>query len=380
VKLKKSFYIICVLLTWGCPEKEDPLECGSQQVELNNECNCVEGYHWNTNGDECVLDTTRHGFIWTIDTIGLWGSRINDVVIIDENNIWAGGYIKVPDPDSSFNGTGKEIFNAIHWDGNEWKLYEVDRYVRITDIFAFSETDMWFVNGCYVYHFDGESFTNIWVCDWEVYGPNQTMYIWGTSSENLFFIGDNGSIVHYDGIDFEVMDSGTDLHLRRIAGTDDGSHLFVSGKINENGVHGTIVLEYEESNWSPIYQSEVVYGDPENGDYGWAQSIDLFGDTLYIATVSEFMYVNIHTKEYRTVHTTDEIHRYGYGTTKVQNANDIMMFHGGGKVVHYNGNTWKILEDFRGATYYGGDLKGEIAAYVGSISNGPAIIAIGRRE
>ncbi|MDA3870889.1 MAG: hypothetical protein PF551_00880 [Candidatus Marinimicrobia bacterium] len=38
-----------------------------------------------------TMDTTSHDFTWTIDTLGIYGSSLRDVAIIDENNIWVVG-------------------------------------------------------------------------------------------------------------------------------------------------------------------------------------------------------------------------------------------------------------------------------------------------
>jgi len=54
------------------------------------------------------MDTTSHNFIWEIDTLGIGGSYLNDVAIIDENNIWVVGNIE----------TDTATYNAAHWDGN----------------------------------------------------------------------------------------------------------------------------------------------------------------------------------------------------------------------------------------------------------------------
>ena len=72
-----------------------------------------------------TLDTTSNDFTWTIDTLGSYGSYFNDVAIIDENNIWVVGNIVVPDPDSSFNGTGWKEYNAARWDGEQWNLKQI---------------------------------------------------------------------------------------------------------------------------------------------------------------------------------------------------------------------------------------------------------------
>ena len=42
-----------------------------------------------------TMDTTSHDFTWTIDTLGIYGSSLRDVAIIDENNICVGGEINV---------------------------------------------------------------------------------------------------------------------------------------------------------------------------------------------------------------------------------------------------------------------------------------------
>ncbi|MFQ6605929.1 MAG: hypothetical protein ACE5D8_10345, partial [Fidelibacterota bacterium] len=41
-----------------------------------------------------TMDTTSHNFTWEIDTLGNYGSYLNDVAIIDENNIWVVGNIE----------------------------------------------------------------------------------------------------------------------------------------------------------------------------------------------------------------------------------------------------------------------------------------------
>ena len=60
------------------------------------------------------MDTTSHNFIWEIDTLGIGGSYLNDVAIIDENNIWVVGNIE----------TDTATYNAAHWDGNECECSE----------------------------------------------------------------------------------------------------------------------------------------------------------------------------------------------------------------------------------------------------------------
>ena len=66
-----------------------------------------------------TMDTTSYNFIWKIDTLGNYGSYLKDVAVIDENNIWVVGNIRVPDPDSSSNGTSWKECNAVQFAGQE---------------------------------------------------------------------------------------------------------------------------------------------------------------------------------------------------------------------------------------------------------------------
>ena len=111
-----------------------------------------------------TMDTTSHNFTfqsWTFGTIG--SSTLYDVAIINENNIWAVGDIKIAD--TSINGY--TTYNAVHWDGNDWELKRIPYYFNsqayyhpIQSVFAFNENDIWFCgNG--VMNWDGTNFKSI---------------------------------------------------------------------------------------------------------------------------------------------------------------------------------------------------------------------------
>jgi len=52
-----------------------------------------------TDYSQCCLDTTSHNFSWDIDTLGLYGSYLNDVAIVDENDIWVVAILRpIPPP------------------------------------------------------------------------------------------------------------------------------------------------------------------------------------------------------------------------------------------------------------------------------------------
>ncbi|MBC8175333.1 MAG: hypothetical protein H8E82_06750, partial [Candidatus Marinimicrobia bacterium] len=155
-------------------------------------------------------DTTSHNFVWEIDTLGEYGSYLKDVAIIDENNVWVVGDIQED---------GGPYGVAI-WDLEQWSLKKLETEtsnVRPRGIWAFSDNNIWFASGS-IYHWDGNETTLEWLRD---IGTGETVEkIWASSQSNIFFVGNEGTIVHYDGSGFERMESGTDTPLRDIWGLD----------------------------------------------------------------------------------------------------------------------------------------------------------------
>jgi hypothetical protein len=63
-----------------------------------------------------TMDTTSHNFTFETFAFGdISNSYLFDVVIINENNIWAVGEILIADT----SATGYTKYNAVHWDGSE---------------------------------------------------------------------------------------------------------------------------------------------------------------------------------------------------------------------------------------------------------------------
>lgn len=146
-----------------------------------------------------TLDTTSHNFTFQTWTFGEHSSSVlYDVAIIDENNIWAVGEIYMND---SLGQPDLNAYNAVHWNGSEWKVKKISVLFRgslitppLEGVFAFSNSDFWFV-GSLPIHGDGNN--------WIMYDlrttvdPNLSLSkAWGTSSSNIYFVGRNGSIAY----------------------------------------------------------------------------------------------------------------------------------------------------------------------------------------
>ena len=212
--------------------------------------------------------------------------------------------------------------------------------------------------------------------------------IWGPSSSNLYFVGYQGSIVHYDGENFEQMESGTDIDLKYISGTPDGEYVFTSGN-NIVGGARSIVLGYEDSVWDTIYYSEDYL--PDSNSEGLAFGNYTFEDSVYIMRKGGLWKYNYLTGNSNIVPSDEfEVESHDYMNIYVENNNDIFvreLFN----ILHYNGQSWSndsYLYDYLGGANGGlngtdkFDYKNGLLVVAGcyNCSYGRGIVAFGRRE
>ena len=331
-----------------------------------------------------TMDTTSHDFTWTIDTLGNYGSILRDVAIIDEDDIWVVGEIR----------TDTTKYNAAHWDGEKWELTNFETEflgnmvsAELYSIKYFSENNIWVSSHCFPIHWNGSEWTlyHLQNMGLDACAGNS---IWGTSSSNMYFVGDNGGIVHYDGSNFEKIESGTEVDLLDIDGTDDGKYIIITGYEWSGELSGqSVALELRNGNCNTIFTSSSGYGDIENGDYGRMRSVEIFGKKVYITTgATDILFYNYDQKltGYLPENSisNDKYLKYISGNNSVDIAFTTFTY----EIVHYNGNTYKIdnylrnyFSDYR-FRYWCLDFKNDIICVAGEGSvEEHGLIGIGKR-
>ncbi|HPC35356.1 MAG TPA: hypothetical protein P5268_02995 [Candidatus Marinimicrobia bacterium] len=289
-------------------------------------------------------DTTSHNFVWQIDTLGLYGSYLNDVWIVDENNIWVVGYIRVPDPDSSFDGTGKETFNAAHWNGEKWNMMRIVNSSPIFSIHYFNENDIWMVSYGYPVNFNGNSWTLYRFHDMGINAS--ALSLWGSSSSNIYFVGLEGSIVHYDGKGFEKMESGTDTQIIDIWGTG-AHHIWATAKSNQlddahpNG-YESVTLFCNGQQWTRQYESPIGHTTERSATElkGYMNSVWAYKDTVYISSNSGLWKESIKKGKGQLMHGPDNRLNGFPFLVRGTGYNDVYAFTHWGEFLHFNGKTW----------------------------------------
>ncbi|MCS6989091.1 MAG: hypothetical protein NZM06_06185 [Chloroherpetonaceae bacterium] len=158
-----------------------------------------------------TMPATSHAFAWRIDTLGTTATRLNDVCVINDTCIWVVGYFG-------------DQYNAARFDGHQWQYKRIEWTYQgqtgiseLKSIFAFSQNDIW-VGDSAPYHWDG--------VQWTVFNVTGLFdgYIqkfWGTSSRDLYAVGTNGAIMHYNGLAWRRVESGTTATINDVWGSID---------------------------------------------------------------------------------------------------------------------------------------------------------------
>jgi len=326
-----------------------------------------------------TMDTTSHNFTWQTFEFGQHSSSVlYDVAIINENDIWAVGEIYLND---SLGNPDPLCYNALHWNGSVWELKRIKTLFRgniisvpLEGIFAFNSTQIWLAGGLAIYG-DGTNWTPFDVRLITGIDALSLSKIWGTSSNDLYFVGRNGNIAHYNGSQWKKIESGTDLNINDIWGIYNGkigelemlavaSNILQNNEkevikvnsdatqiINKEGITGTLSsIWFKNSNKYYIAGGGGVYENNRLGNINWQKSNYNF--------IRNFLF---------RLRGTD--------------LNDIAAAGGYGDVLHFNGVSWKSYfneTQLNNGNYYSIAINSSLIITVGQ-DNPRAVIKIGRR-
>ncbi len=302
-----------------------------------------------------TMDTTSHDFEWQSWEFGGQGgsSSFYDVAIIDENDIWAVGEIYTTD----------DTYNAAHWDGEKWELKKITYggwFWTINTVFAFSHNDVWF--SAFV-KWNGNKFVEYPVPDVLTgYGLNK---IWGTSSSNLYVVGNNGLIAHYDGQEWRRIESGTDENIQDIWGGIDNKTgkpyiLCAASQVYTNS--NKLVLDIQQDT---VKRVNWPFNDRKPYSVWFKNRKRVFacGDGIFTKEVN---------RKWRLFY--DEI-PYFMNRIRGIDINNIYVVGAFGLIAHFNGISWKTLPTKLYGSYVSVDIKDNMVVTVG-YENRPALLTM----
>ncbi len=320
-----------------------------------------------------TMDTTSHNFQWeTFEIPSPYGSgALYDVAVVNENDIWAVGQIY------SDSAQPWLPYNAVHWDGQQWEVKRIQVFYNgsyiipvLNGIYAFSENDIWVTSGV-PKHWDGQNWTQYHLWDMGVLSQEDggVTKIWGSSPNNVYFVGRGGTIVRYDGQSWQKLESGTDLPITDIWGVEDS-------ETGEPIVLCTATEKFDVSDHK-IFKigpaqgvSEINWPFADRRPYSvWFKTLDnlfICGDGVFrIDPIRQYqLFTGLPTFFKERIRGND--------------INDIYSAGDFGLLAHYNGLTWWTQPNSTNDIFRGLDVKGNLTVAVGEKDHNALIIMLTR--
>ncbi|MDR3666389.1 MAG: glucosyl transferase [Ignavibacteriaceae bacterium] len=323
-----------------------------------------------------TMDTTSHNFTWQKLEFGDYTSNILfDVAIIDENNIWAGGEIYLIDSTGQRDPTH---YNAVHWDGLKWEVLRIPTR-RVTGditsapiraIYAFNKDDIWTFSDAGSYsHWDGK----VWKTEYINLINGSGYKFWGTNSSDLYLGLYRGQILHYDGLNWANINTGTDLNINDIYGS-------WNNKTNQYDIMLVASNVLESFDRQILKISGQSVSKLNNNPIAYTLSSIWFKPNRKYYVVGAGIYEKNNLNEDNWKNNISDITTYYTYSIRGNDLNDIFVIGGFGEVLHFNGMNWK---SFMSATRIEGNLysvciKNNLVIAVGYGST-KGIIFIGKR-
>ncbi len=209
----------------------------------------------------------------------------------------------------------------------EWISMESGSTEPLKDVWGTSSDNVFAVgsNGT-ILHYNGTSWSEM-----EVSRTENFQGIWGSSSENIFSVGDDGLILQYDGNTWTKTGGGTSNNLNAVWGSS-GTDLFVVG---ENGT----ILRCEEGSCSKIIGFTTNFSF--NGVWGSSAS-----DVFAVGGNGNIFHFN--GADWSEMDAgTDEILLDVWGTS----SDNVFAVGENGTILHYDGESWTkmpvVKKDFQ---------------------------------
>ncbi|HEX2960573.1 MAG TPA: hypothetical protein VHO43_02210 [Ignavibacteriales bacterium] len=345
--------------------------------------------------NETGADTTSHNFSWQKWEFGdVYGtgytSLFSDVAIINENDIWAVGDIKLKDTTGQ---TDVMWINAMHWNGIEWKPFQFQfyDYPGLSSTFSYPANSVCILDSgkIIVSHANQVTFIKNQIQIKTEFTPVNIQRIWARSLTDIYAVGTQGEIAHYDGKSWKKIESGTTLDLIDVYSRD-GKNIYATGE-DFGGYYG-VLLKGDANGFNviaegkPSVQPDQLFNPYFIGSAGllWVSPSDTVyfgGSLLYAYKDGKMDYVK--TLAGNKTGMNGNGYYWGYLTEMRGNGdNDIALVGGGNTIRHYNGKSWKQLGmpyNYNSEyTWTSVDMRGNTIAAVGWTNSNGAVMILKR--
>lgn len=325
-----------------------------------------------------TMDTTSHNFTWQTWTFGEHSNSVLFDVAIVGNEIWAVGQIYMKD---SLGNPDNNAYNAVHWDGAEWKLFRIMFYTFCPQgtgsgsyparaVFAPDSENIVIASGSQVaYINNGIQISRECI-------PASVNKLWGSSSSDLYVVGNNGNIAHWNGSQWRKLESGTDVNLQDISGQ--GDEIFINGYSLD--YRKSVLLKLNNNNIEVVWENNSLSGTPPYGSLVFANKV--LNNNLLVASSN-----GVYQDKLKIKHPRKQLFFSSGATYRIAgtDVNDLFTVGDWSNVWHYNGLSSQLIhsEPNTPSRFHSAAAKDNIFTAVGmrveNVIYHKATILIGRR-
>ena len=164
---------------------------------------------------------------------------------------------------------------------------------------------------------------------------NNLNAVWGNGPNEVFAVGDHGTILHYDGIEWRIMESSTTQQLKGVWGSSSTDVFVVGG--------GGVILNYNGSVWNTMNS-----GTTQDLNCVWGSSANSIFAVGSNGTIQRYNGSNWSKMNSGTPNDLNGI----WGNS----ANEVFVVGANGTIQYYDGNSWTMMNS--GTQGYLADIWG----------------------
>jgi hypothetical protein len=321
-------------------------------------------------------DTTSHNFVWSEYSIPGEAS-ISGCWVFNDSTIWV------------MSNRLYTLKNAT-WQSIPLKNQQDNDLgdgLSGSSLFAHSMSDVWILYLGILWHYNGTVAHEFRIYEDGLGILNSSSdgairAAWGTSSNDMFFVGDKGTIVHFDGTNWMKFPKVTEKNLVAVWGTST-TDVWASGWSSSTAA--SVLLHYDGSAWTEINVSEIGWIGPGKHALITVWATDNAGHKVVLAGGS-LLWRKTDNGPWRqdSADLRNRLNDGGFSGIGIRGniANDLLAAGPYGYLSHWNGKSWHRFDDLwqPGNAFYAAStmsMNGNTAVVAGS-KNG-SWIAVGRR-
>jgi hypothetical protein len=214
------------------------------------------------------------------------------------------------------------------YDGNRWSTLDSGSTAGLLCIFALSPTEVWLCSGDDVLFFDGATFESMGAS--APTGLSGMTDVWASSVDDVWAVGDDAIIAHYDGSAWG----------RTVAGSPFKSSIWGSGPTDVYALSTFDLMHYDGSGWTEI---DLDAGGGDGQVWGTSAS-----DVWVMTDDSEISHFD--GVRWETIDTFDFVGDLAavWGSSP----DDLWAVGSAGAIAHFDGDSWRqVAHQTIGAPY-----------------------------